>query len=137
RAWFLKRITWLDAMNQALAFYQRAGNIDEAVRVALNLADAFVFLDDAQYAAGQLLLRQGQPRLALRYLHAAARLQPREPTHLLALAQAFYQSGYREQSIETLRRLAEIEPDNPRTAELIERLESGLEPLPARTPQDP
>ena len=135
--WFLKRITWLDAMNQALAFYQRAGNIDEAVRVALNLADAFVFLDDAQYAAGQLLLRQGQPRLALRYLHAAARLQPREPTHLLALAQAFYQSGYREQSIETLRRLAEIEPDNPRTAELIERLESGLEPLPARTPQDP
>ncbi len=135
--WFLKRITWLDAMNQALAWYQRNGEIDEAVRVAMNLADAFVFLGDAQYAAGQLLLRQGQPFLALRYLHAAASLTPGEPRYLLALAQAFYQGGYRQQSIETLERLAEIEPGNSRTEALIRQLQSEQEPSPAGNLQDP
>lgn len=135
--WFLKRITWLDAMNQALAWYQRNGEIDEAVRVAMNLADAFVFLGDAQYAAGQLLLRQGQPSLALRYLHAAASLAPEEPRYLLALAQAFYQAGYRQQSIETLERLSEIEPGNPRTEALIRQLQSEQEPSPPGNPQDP
>ncbi len=135
--WFLKNITWLDAMNQALAYYQRNGEIDEAVRVAINLADAFVFLADAQYAAGQLLLRRGQPRLALRYLHEAASLKPREPRHLLALAQAFYQAGYRQQSIDTLERLAAIEPGNPRTEALIKQLQSEQGPMPGRNPQDP
>ncbi len=135
--WYLKRITWLDAMNQALAYYQRNGEIDEAVRVAINLADAFVFLADAQYAAGQLLLRQGQPRFALRYLHEAASLKPREPRHLLALAQAFYQAGYRQQSIDTLQRLAEIEPGNSRTEALIKQLQSEPDPSPGRNPQDP
>jgi Flp pilus assembly protein TadD len=135
--WYLKNITWLDAMNQALAYYQRNGEIDEAVRVAINLADAFVFLDDAQYAAGQLLLRQGQPRLALHYLHEAASLKPREPRHLLALAQAFYQAGYRQQSIDTLERLAEIEPRNSRTEALIKKLQSEKGSSPGGNPQDP
>jgi hypothetical protein len=56
---------------------------------------------------------------------------------LLALAQAFYQAGYRQQSIETLQRLAEIEPGNPRTEALIKQLQSEQGPLPRRNTQDP
>ena len=70
-------VDWLEAMNEALAVYQKDGNATEAARVAVNIADAFVNSDAAQYAATSLLLKAGSPDRALRL--RATRDQARRP----------------------------------------------------------
>ena len=125
--WFLGRVSWAEAMNQALAAYQQAGQFGEAARVAVNLAEAFVNADDVQHAAGLLLLRAGQPGRALRYLQRAARLNPEPIEYWLNVAQAQYGLGRREESIATLEQVLEQHPGEQRASYWLEviRREAG------------
>lgn len=124
RAWFEAKIDWPEAMNRALAHYQRAGRTAEAAKVAVNLAHAFPFRGDAQYIAGSLLMRDERADRALPFLHAAASAAPRDPRYLMALAQAYYLAGRIDDSLQVLRRVLAIEPGHPTAADFVSRLES-------------
>ncbi len=121
--WFSGRIAWHEAMKQALAVYQRQGDVDESVRVAWNLAAAFPFDPDSSFLAGTLMLRAGDPDRALPLLHRAARLQGRNTRFLMSLAQAYYQSGRTAESIQVLQRVLALEPEHPRAPVFLERLQ--------------
>ncbi|MGB5623119.1 MAG: tetratricopeptide repeat protein [Gammaproteobacteria bacterium] len=128
QAWFSGRLTWNEAMNQALDSYQRDGNLDESVRVAWNLAAAFPFQPDQAYLAGTLMLRAGDPQRALGLLYRAVRLQPRNTRFMMSLAQAFYQSGRTAESIQVLERVLALEPAHPRAPVFLERLQQESSP---------
>lgn len=117
--WFSKQLTWADAMNQALKIYQQRGDIRNAARVAVNMAEAFVQLESAQFAAGQLLMRDGRPDSAVHYLRRAARLDPNNINKLLSLSQAYYMSGDRAAAARTLEAAARMAPDDPRPAQYL------------------
>jgi tetratricopeptide (TPR) repeat protein len=114
QAWFAKRISWADAMQKALAYYQQSGNVDEAARVAVNVADAFVAAADVQYVAGKLLLRANQPERAGLYVQRALHLNPAPIEYRLSLAEAQAKSGHPEASIATLEAVVKAHPDDER-----------------------
>jgi Tfp pilus assembly protein PilF len=112
--WFARRIPWAEAMNRALVAYQQGGNPEEAARVAVNLAEAFVQLDDPQAVAGRLLLRADSPARAAHYLGRAFSLAPTNVGYGLTLAEAEYKSGDRAAAAATLESLTRLAPDDPR-----------------------
>lgn len=116
QAWFAGRLSWADAMRNAIDAYQAEGNAVEAARVAVNLAEAFVTSDASQYGAGRLLLRAGQPERALRYLERAVALDPagRFVEYRLSLAEALARTGAPERSIAVLEAVLEAHPDERR-----------------------
>lgn len=122
RDWFEGRIDWLAAMNRSLAHYQRAGDSNEAARIAVNLATAFPFRVDARHVAGALLLRHEDPERALPFLDAAARAEPRNTRYLMSLAQAWYMAGGTAESLQVLERVLAIEPGHPTAAGFVEQL---------------
>lgn len=124
RAWFDGQIDWAAAMNRALAHYQRAGDMTEAARVAINLANAFPFRADARYLAGAILLRDDDPERALPFLDAAARSEPRDTRYLMSLAQAWYMSGRPVESLQVLERVLALAPGHPTAASFVEQLRS-------------
>jgi len=126
RRWFDGGIEWAEAMNEALRHYQRAGEWIEASRVAVNVATAFPFRPDAQVVAGSLLLRAGAPGRALPFLHAAARMQPRDTATLMSLAQAYYMDGRIPESLQVLERVLAIDPGHPTAPGFVEKLEAEL-----------
>ena len=116
QAWFAGRLTWTDAMRNAMDAYQADGNVAEAARVAVNLADAFVTSGATQYTAGRLLLRAGQPERALRYLERAASLDTAGTTveYRLSLAEALARTGAADRSIKTLEAILRRHPNDER-----------------------
>jgi tetratricopeptide (TPR) repeat protein len=132
RSWFAGRISWADAMNNALAEYQRTGNSAEAIRVAANLAEAFVATDSTQYAAGRLLLRDGQVERALRYLRRAHAINPAMIEYTLSLAEALFRGGKRDESIALLEQVLAQHPGEKRAEFWLANLRSGpAAPAPA------
>lgn len=116
QAWFAGRLSWADAMRNAIDAYQAEGNAVEAARVAVNLAQAFVTSDASQYGAGRLLLRADQPERALRYLERAVALDPagRFVEYRLSLAEALARTGAPERSIAVLEAILKAHPDERR-----------------------
>ncbi len=117
---FAKRRSWADTMNAALGVYQQQGNAEEASRVAINLAEAFVTTAEPQAVAGRLLLRGDEPGRALRYLQRAARLAPSDIGFGLSLAEAQFRSGDPQSSAATLERLIAIDPADARPRQWLE-----------------
>jgi len=125
QSWFQGQLNWAQAMNEAMSAYQQAGNVTEAARVAANVAEAFINADDAQFAAGRLLLRSEQPQRALHYLKRAVRLNGEPIPYRLSLAQAYYQSGQVEESIATLEATLAEHPGEQRATFWLEKLTAG------------
>lgn len=122
QSWFRGQLNWAEAMNEAMSAYQQAGNVGEAARVAANIAEAFTNADDAQFAAGRLLLRSEQPQRALHYLKRAVRLNDEPIPYRLSLAQAYYQSGQVAESIATLEATLAEHPGEQRATFWLEKL---------------
>jgi len=101
-------------MNSALGVYQQAGNPAEAARVAVNLADGFVNSADAQYMAGQLLLRADAADRALHYLRRAIVIDAGKIEYQLSLAQAQFMLGRPADSIATLEGILKRHPGESR-----------------------
>jgi len=114
QAWFAKRISWADATQNALGYYQQAGNAAEAARVAVNLADAFVADDDVQHVAGKLLLRADQPERAALYLRRALKLNGAPIEYRLSLAEALAKTGHAAESIAALEAILKDHPNDQR-----------------------
>jgi predicted Zn-dependent protease len=114
QAWFTKRLTWADTMNNAMGAYQQAGNATEAARVAANLAEAFVTQDNVQYTAGRMLLRAGQAERGRLYLDRAIRLNDEPIEYRLSLAEALARTGRPDESIKVLKAILAKHPDEPR-----------------------
>ena len=116
QAWFAKRLTWADTMNNAMGAYQQTGNATEAARVAANLAEAFVTQDNVQYTAGRLLLRADQPGRARMYLDRAIRLNDEPIEYRLSLAEAQARTGHPGESIKTLEAILAKHPNEQRAS---------------------
>jgi predicted Zn-dependent protease len=114
QAWFAGSLSWADAMQNAIQVYAEQRNDVEAARVAVNLAEAFVATDTAQYAAGRLLLRANQPERARVYLQRAIALNPTLPDFQISMAEAYARTGEPERSIATLEAILEAHPDDER-----------------------
>jgi tetratricopeptide (TPR) repeat protein len=112
--WFTGQIGWAQAMEEARAEYQRTGNLVEAARVAVNLADGFVTSADAQYKAAVLLMRTDAADRALRLARRSVELDPTRVEHQLALAQAQFMTGSPEDSIATLEGILKRQPGESR-----------------------
>jgi len=102
QAWFAGRMTWIEAMNEALAWYQQQGNDTEAARVAVNLAEALVISAEAQAAAGRLLLKAGEPARGQRFLNRAVARDGDRVEYALSLAQSQFMQGNVGGAIATL-----------------------------------
>ena len=122
QAWFNKRLTWADTMTNALSAYQQGGNTTEAVRVAVNLAEALVVQDNVQYAAGHLLLRSGAPERALPYLRRALQLNREPIEYALSLAEAQARAGQPAESVRTLEAILAAHPGEPRAQYWLSQL---------------
>jgi tetratricopeptide (TPR) repeat protein len=114
QAWFAKRLTWADTMNNAMVAYQQSGNAIEAARVGVNLAEALVTQDNAQYTAGRLLLRSDQPERSLLYLQRAIALNGEPIEYRLSLAEAQARTGHPAESVKTLEAILAAHPDEQR-----------------------
>jgi tetratricopeptide (TPR) repeat protein len=114
QSWFAGRLSWLEAMNEALAAYQKDANHAEAARVAVNLADAVINAAEPQYTAGRLLLRAEQPERGLHYLRRAVAIDATKVEYQLSLAQAQFMLGRPEDSIATLEAILARHPDDSR-----------------------
>jgi tetratricopeptide (TPR) repeat protein len=114
QAWFVGKISWTDAMNEALTEYQQQGNFTEAARVAVNLADAFVTSPEAQYTAGGLLLRVDAAARGLHYMNRAVALDPARIEYRMSVAQAQYMLGRVDDSIATLEAVLKEHPGDTR-----------------------
>jgi len=112
--WFVGQLSWAEAMKEALAEYQRVGNVEEAMRVAVNLADGFVTSADAQYKAAVLLMRGRAADRALRYAERAVQLDPAKVEYQLSLAQAQFMAGRPKESIATLEGILKEHPGESR-----------------------
>jgi tetratricopeptide (TPR) repeat protein len=119
---FAGRLTWADAMSEALVEYQRAGNNREASRVAVNLADAFVTSADAHYKAGVLLLRADEAARGLHYLRQAVALDRSKIEYRLSLAQAQFMLGRTSDSIATLEEILKQQPGETRAEYWLDKV---------------
>jgi len=122
QAWFGGRMTWIEAMNAALAWYQQQGNDAEAARVAANLAEALVTSAEAQAAAGRLLLKANEPARGQRFLRRAVTLDGGRVETLLSLAQSQFMQGNVTGSIATLETALAQHPGDSRIAYWLEEV---------------
>jgi tetratricopeptide (TPR) repeat protein len=120
QVWFADRIGWPTAMTQALEVYQSRGDLTEAARVAVNLAEAFPYADNPQWIAGRLLIRADASARALRYLSRATALAPDNIDYGLSLAEALFHSGRTEAAQRTLEALVGRAPDDERPRHWLE-----------------
>jgi tetratricopeptide (TPR) repeat protein len=125
QSWFAGRVSWMEAMNEALAAYQAEGNFTEAARVAVNLADALVNAAEPQFVAGRLLLRSEQPARGLQYLRRAVALDGGMVEYRLSLAQAQFMLGSVQDSIGTLEAILAQHPDDSRAQYWLQQLRNG------------
>jgi predicted Zn-dependent protease len=123
--WFTKRRSWAETMTEALVVYQREGRPDEAARVAVNLAEAFVSQADPQAGAGRLLLRADAPARAIPYLARAVALAPADVGYGLSLAEAQFKAGDAAASAATLERLVQLAPGDERPRQWLEMVRSS------------
>ena len=117
--WFFARIDWQQAMQQALVHYQKIGRLDQAAKIAINLAEAFPFESRPHYVGGRLLMAAGQPERALSYLVKSVRLAPGDSESVVALSEAYLAL----QRTEDARRVLEdILRQRPNDRAIVERL---------------
>jgi tetratricopeptide (TPR) repeat protein len=122
QAWFGGRMTWIEAMNAALAWYQQQGNDAEAARVAANLAEALVTSAEVQAVAGRLLLKANEPARGQRFLRRAAALDGGRVETLLSLAQSQFMQGNAAASIATLEDALARHPGDARVTHWLEEV---------------
>jgi tetratricopeptide (TPR) repeat protein len=122
QSWFAGRLGWIEAMNEALAWYQQQGNDTEAARVAANLAEALVTSAEAQAAAGRLLLKANEPARGQRFLRRAADLDGGRVETLLSLAQSQFMQGNVTGSIATLEAALKAHPGESRVTFWLEEV---------------
>ncbi len=122
QAWFGGHMTWIEAMNAALAWYQQQGNDPEAARVASNLAEALVTSVEAQAAAGRLLLKANEPARGQRFLQRAVALDGGRVETLLSLAQSQFMQGDVAGAIATLEAALVRHPGDSRVTYWLEEV---------------
>jgi tetratricopeptide (TPR) repeat protein len=130
QAWFVGKVSWTDAMNEALTEYQQQGNLAEAARVAVNLADAFVTSAEAQYKAGGLLLRTDAAARGLHYMSRAATLDPAKIEYGMSVAQAQFMLGKIDASIATLEAVLKQHPGDSRAEYWLAEVRRRSQPAP-------
>jgi lysophospholipase L1-like esterase len=130
QSWFGGRLSWVDAMNEALVWYQQQGNDEEAARVAANLAEALLNRADAQAVAGRLLLKAGEAVRGEHYLRRAITLDPATIEYRLSLAQAQFMLGRVEDSITTLEAILAQHPEDARAQYWLAEIRRGAATAP-------
>lgn len=118
-----RRIGWPQAMAAQLQHYRTAGNVDEARRVAMILADALPFVPGPQFQAGTALIQARRAPEARRYLARAERASPNDPNVLLAHAHALILTGETDEARPRLQRVLQIDPTNATARDALAQLD--------------
>jgi tetratricopeptide (TPR) repeat protein len=117
--WFFGKISWQQAMQEALTHYQNIGRLDQAAKIAMNLAEAFPFESRPHYVSGRLLIAAGQPERALSYLVTAVRVAPDDSESVFALSEAYLAAGRPDDARRVLDVLLRRRPND---SAIVERL---------------
>ncbi len=125
RAWYEGRVSWDEAMSQALDVYVAEMNTGEIIRVATGLAMAYPYRPAPAYLAGSTLLTAGDPERALPFLQRASELEPDDTGYLFTLAEAFAAAGRTADALVVLDRVLKIDPGDSRAPVLKGTLRPG------------
>ena len=117
---------WLASMNDMLQTYQRQKRFTEAAKVAATMFDAFPDQHQIAYIAGQLYFRNQDPDMALYYHRKAIGIEPDNVNYLLMAARSYYTVGQLQESVQILKKVTRLAPQNSQAQRQLERITMEL-----------
>jgi Flp pilus assembly protein TadD len=120
---YFQRGSWLEHMMALLDYYRKQEDYANSLKVALIVAEAVPFDAGYQSMAGQLLLLQGKPDQALRYLFGAVSLSGGDPDMFVDLAKAYHLTGQDDLARAALIQALRINPNHVEAQGLLSALD--------------
>lgn len=109
---YRKKATWLDVAQQMHQFGLKSKDKKLTLKSAKLLSDAMPFDEDLAFQAGQLLIKEGLPKQAFRYLERVLRQNPSDINAKLALAHASALTEQLKKAEQYLLEVQKLQPNN-------------------------
>lgn len=106
---------WLEAMGQLATYYERMGELDQAIRVRKAVVAAYPEFAQPYLGLGGIYLRAGRTGEAERFFEKAAEREPRSAAPLSMLGVVALQRHNTTQAIDYLERARALDPRNTQT----------------------
>jgi len=120
-----EEVSWIDSMEALMQLHRAAGRDADAAVVARIVAQAYPTRYQPNYAAGMLLLAQGEPRRAERYLARSLQAKPASRESLEALVRAAVAIDERIGIERAIANLARVDPTNRFVRQYRSRMPGG------------
>lgn len=115
-------LSWLDASQQLLEYYQQQKQPAEAAKVAGLLFDSLPDQHQVAYVAGQLYFAAEDLPLAIYYQLRAVALAPTQLNYRMMLARSYFFAGKLEQSLAQLEQVLQQDPQHQAATQQLQRL---------------
>lgn len=115
-------LSWLDASQQLLEYYQQQKQPAEAAKVAGLLFDSLPDQHQVAYVAGQLYFAAEDLPLAIYYQLRAVELAPVQLNYRMMLARSYFFAGKLEQSIAQLEQVLQQDPQHQAAKQQLQRI---------------
>jgi lysophospholipase L1-like esterase len=115
-------LSWLDASQQLLEYYQQQKQPAEAAKVAGLLFDSLPDQHQVAYVAGQLYFAAEDLPLAIYYQLRAVELAPAQLNYRMMLARSYFFAGKLEQSIAQLEQVLQQDPQHQAAKQQLQRI---------------
>jgi tetratricopeptide (TPR) repeat protein len=115
-------LSWLDASQQLLEYYQKQQQVAEAAKVAGLLFDSLPNQHQAAYVAGQLYFAAEDLALAIYYQRLALALGTDPLNDRMALARSYFFAGKLSEAIELLQQVLKLDPQHKAAQQQLQRL---------------
>ena len=115
-------LSWLDASQQLLEYYQKQQQVAEAAKVAGLLFDSLPDQHQAAYVAGQLYFVAEDLALAIYYQRRALALGKEPLNDRMALARSYFFAGKLSDAIELLQQVLKLDPQHQAAQQQLQRL---------------
>lgn len=106
-------LSWLEASQRLVTFYQQQGRIGDAAKIAALLSDALPTESHLAFIAGQLYFDSQQLPLASRYQRQAVAMAPDNTEYRLMLARSYYYQQQFSLAMQQLEQILARQPDHP------------------------
>ncbi|MCK4981555.1 MAG: tetratricopeptide repeat protein, partial [Victivallaceae bacterium] len=102
-------------------FLQKKGDVKLAVEYLNKCLAEAPWHDKALNTLGVIYIRSKKPKLALKYLRSAHKLQPRKVGYMLNLTVVLLQNGKKSEAVKMLKKALIIAPDNKSAKSLLSK----------------